>query len=66
MKIVTICPRTNQALFVSDVKPSLLNPKAKGDWGYSPNYQQAIDLTERQARIALADMTLTGRNPKVY
>ena len=66
MKIVTTCPRTKKALYVSDVKPSLLNPKAKGDWGYSPNYQHAIDLTERQARIALADMTLAGRNPKVY
>ena len=66
MKIVTICPRTNQALYVSNVKPSLLQPKAKGDWGYSPNYQHAIDLTERQTRIALADMTLAGRNPKVY
>ena len=66
MRIVTTCPRTNQALYVSNVKPSLLNPKAKGDWGYSGDHNQAIELTERQARIALADMTLAGRNPKVY
>ena len=66
MKIVTTCPRTKKALYVSDVKPSLLNPKAKGDWGYSTDHNQAIELTESQARIAMSDMTFCGRNPRAF
>lgn len=64
MKIVTICPITGQALYVSDVLPRLLHKGAKGDWGYSPNAEQAIELTAYQAKICFNTMTAKGRCPR--
>lgn len=66
MKIVTTCPVTSLALYVSDVKPSLLKRGAPGDWGYSPKAEQAVELTVRQTKIAISDMTACGRKPKEY
>ena len=63
--VVTTCPITKQALYVSDIKPGLLKHGARGDWGYSPKAEQAIGLTVTQADKAMRDMKATGRKPKI-
>jgi hypothetical protein len=63
--VVTTCPITKQALYVSDIKPGLLEHGARGDWGYSPKAEQAPGLTVTQADEAMRDMRVTGRKPKI-
>lgn len=63
--VVTTCPITKQALYVSDIKPGLLKHGAHGDWGYSPKAEQAIGLTVAQANKAMRDMKVAGREPKI-
>ena len=64
MKIVTICPIRKTSLYVSDVKPCLLKLGAKGDWGYSTKCADAVELTPRQAMIAMRDLEVVGRSPR--
>jgi hypothetical protein len=66
MRVVTTCPITKCPLYVSDVKPSLLNKGACGDWGYSPKAEQATDMSSSKARACLRDMQATGRRPVMY
>ena len=63
--VVTTCPITKQALYVSDIKPGLLKHGARGDWGYSPKAEQAIGLTVTQADKAMRDMRVMGRKPEI-
>jgi len=64
--IVSItCPITKHALYVSEVKPSLLKRHVLGDWGYTSKSANAIELTVRQANIAVKDMKLSGLNPQI-
>lgn len=63
MKIATTCPNTKAALYVSDIKPNLLKMGARGDWGYSGEAEQAVDMTPRQAMICMKDMEAVGRKP---
>ena len=63
--VVTTCPITKQALYVSDIKPGLLEHGARGDWGYSPRAAQAVGLTVAHANKAMRDMSAMGRKPKI-
>ena len=63
--VVTECPITKQALYVSDISPGLLEHGALGDWGYSPKAEQAVGLTVTQADKAMRDMRAVGRKPKI-
>jgi hypothetical protein len=65
MKIVTTCPITQRALYVSDIKPSLIQRGAKGDWGYSTKAEQAVDMGVACTDACLRDMRATGRKPVV-
>ena len=65
MKIATTCPMTLAPLYVSDIKPSLVHTGACGDWGYHPKVEFAVEMTERQAKICINDMNITGRKPQI-
>ena len=65
MKVATTCPVTGAALYVSDIKPGLIENGARGDWGYDPKAERAANLNAWQARAAMSDMKACGRMPKL-
>ena len=66
MKVVTICPVTGRALYISDIKPELLKKGAKGDWGYSTKMEDAVHMGNYLLFACLRDMRALGRAPEVF